>query len=219
MDFLNRIVGSEQPLHHFYVLEGFAVSAQERLGTLLKQKGEVIVFTYETLGVSDTADIRARAEERAGGLRFFILKAVSVTHEAQQALLKTFEEPKQGVHFFLVIPDSSQIVPTVQSRAHIIRFTGEQTTYTQAAIEFAQGSKEKRLAYVAALIKKHEDDDSSGELRLEAAQFIAALIENARHDIIANKTFLTDALSMREYLDNRGASVKMILEHLALILA
>ncbi len=214
-------------LHHFYIIEGVNEASTLQLQDLLIARGSGFsraqVFTYSTLGVEEAQFLRQQQDQFAldGGEQFFILSAASVTHEAQQMLLKMFEEPKSNTHFFLLMPEATAILPTVKSRAQTISITPDTLKYAAEAKDFITASKDKRIAFVAEFVKSHEDDDSSGELRLHASQFVTALIELLRKDpknLISRKDFFKDALEMREYLDSRGASVKMILEHLSLIL-
>lgn len=216
------------PLHHFYLIEGATeTSADELVSLLEKEKGDTTihahVFTYNTLGVEEAQILRQQQTEYThdGGAQFFIVYAASVTHEAQQALLKVFEEPKARSHFFLLMPEMTAIVPTVRSRAQSITLATNENKYTKDAQQFIKASIDGRLAFVVDFVKAHEDDDSSGELRLHASQFIVTLIDTLKKDpknLVLRARFFQDALVMRNYLDTRGASVKMILEHLSLVL-
>lgn len=214
----------ETRLHHFYVIEGAGENSVAELSDILKNRSEhVRTFTYSTLGVEEAQSLRQDQNELSydGQDQYFILSAVSVTHEAQQTLLKMFEEPKANTHFFLLMAESTAILPTVRSRAQMVRIESDIIAYTKEAQSFIKSSIVDRIAFVADFIKSHEDDDSSGELRLHASQFVIALIETLRKDpknLIIRKDFFNDAIRMREYLDTRGASVKMILEHLAITL-
>ncbi len=214
----------ETKLHHFYVIEGAEINSATELSDILKERSEhVRIFTYSTLGVEEAQSLRQEQNELShdGEDQYFILSAVSVTHEAQQTLLKMFEEPKANTHFFLLMAESTAILPTVRSRAQMVRIQSDVIAYAKEAQSFIKSSVIDRIAFIADFIKSHEDDDSSGELRLHASQFVIALIEVLRKDpknLITRKDFLSDAIQMREYLDTRGASVKMILEHLAITL-
>ena len=215
---------SAMRLHHFYLVEGASQTTTSDLATLLATRPDhfhIQKFFYSTLGVLEAEVIRTEHIEPAtsGNEQCFLIFAPSVTHEAQQSLLKMFEEPKADTHFFLLMPETTAILPTVRSRAQYMRIDGGVRPYSEEAESFLKLSKEKRLAYVTELIKSHDDDESSGELRLNASQFIGALVEVVRKDpnnLVTKNAFLKDAITMRGYLDSRGASVKMILEHLAL---
>jgi DNA polymerase III delta prime subunit len=228
MTILEAFGNTAPRLHHFYLVEGAAHATTAELAALLTSTPSdnslhIERFFYSTLGVEEAELLRTQHVERApdGHDQCFLIFALSVTHEAQQSLLKMFEEPRAGTHFFLLMPETTAILPTVRSRAQYVRLDGEVRPYVDEVQKFITLSKEKRLAYVSELIKSHEDDETSGKLRLAASQFISALIEETRKDsknLVAEGAFLRDAVTMRGYLDSRGASVKMILEHLALTL-
>ena len=54
--------------------------------------------------------------------------ATLLTIPAQQALLKTLEEPPPHVKLILSTPSATRLLPTIVSRAHIIRVTQQKTT-------------------------------------------------------------------------------------------
>lgn len=49
-----------------------------------------------------------------------IKEAQNLTVEAQNALLKTLEEPPETVHIILTVRDSGELIPTIISRCHVI---------------------------------------------------------------------------------------------------
>ena len=76
------------------------------------------------IGVSSVRDIKYQAYIKPQELSFraFIIdKAETMTEEAQNALLKIFEEPPKGVFFFLLCDNASSLLSTVRSRAPVIR--------------------------------------------------------------------------------------------------
>src|SRR3989344_3378351 len=97
--------------HHAYYIEG---------GTVLFEhyKHELRPFIaqcYDKFGVNDARELKGRAAlKHAGGAVFFIA-ASSITSEAQQALLKLFEEPQQGVTLVFLLPHG-MLLPTLRSR-------------------------------------------------------------------------------------------------------
>lgn len=80
----------------------------------------------KSIGISVIRDIRAQAYIKPQELqnRIFIIKnAQLLTTEAQNALLKIFEEPPKGVHFFLLCENATSLLPTVRSRAPVLRMS------------------------------------------------------------------------------------------------
>jgi DNA polymerase III subunit delta' len=57
----------------------------------------------------------------SGDRKIFIIKAFSITHEAQNSLLKTLEDPVPGTGFILLIPCADRLLPTLRSRFFVIK--------------------------------------------------------------------------------------------------
>ena len=71
----------------------------------------VTSFSYDRVGVDEVKLIISAAQLRPihGTEQTFLIQTLSVTHEAQNALLKLFEEPPQGLSFVLVLPPAMQV--------------------------------------------------------------------------------------------------------------
>jgi DNA polymerase-3 subunit delta' len=55
--------------------------------------------------------------------RFIVIDQVDkITVQAANALLKSLEEPPQGVHFILITSNLSQVLPTIRSRCQVVNF-------------------------------------------------------------------------------------------------
>lgn len=66
----------------------------------------------------------------AGKARIVIIdSAQTMNDQAANALLKNLEEPTEGVHFVLIANEIQQLLPTIQSRVQVMRFSG--LTYDQ----------------------------------------------------------------------------------------
>jgi DNA polymerase-3 subunit delta' len=80
----------------------------------------------KSIGVSLIRDIRTAAfiKPQELSVRVFIIRqAHTMTTEAQNALLKILEEPPKGVFFFLLCENASLLLPTVRSRAPVIKMS------------------------------------------------------------------------------------------------
>jgi DNA polymerase III subunit delta' len=56
--------------------------------------------------------------------RFVLINQVEkITAQAANALLKTLEEPPEGVHFILLTSNLSQVLPTLRSRCQVLSFS------------------------------------------------------------------------------------------------
>ncbi len=80
----------------------------------------------KSIGVSLIREIRSSAfiKPQELSVRIFIIRqAHLMTPEAQNALLKILEEPPKGVYFFLLCENASVLLPTVRSRAPVLKMS------------------------------------------------------------------------------------------------
>lgn len=131
----------------------------------------------------------AQARQLVGGIttispqkRAFILyKADSMTHQAQNALLKSFEEPNNNIHFILVVTSMERLLPTVISRAVKLPVAPLKEASMQALLPTSLTKQEvQQILFVAG-------GDPSLALRLANNKEELALYAN---NIKVAKTFL-----------------------------
>ena len=102
----------------------------------------------KSIGVSLIRDIRENAYIKPQELpcRIFIIRqAQLMTTEAQNALLKIFEEPPAGVYFFLTCDNASALLPTVRSRAPVLKMS----VFTETELTEYLVSTNKKAQYLA----------------------------------------------------------------------
>ncbi|MFA5933665.1 MAG: hypothetical protein WC795_00365 [Candidatus Paceibacterota bacterium] len=219
-------------LHHAYIIEGEGevlvpdiLSALSEKGIAIEGNPDVLVEKYETFTVDDSRRLKSFASERgvAGTERFFIFSIAFFTREATQTLLKIFEEPNEGIHFILVIPRISALPETLRSRAEIIQL-GKSNTNTEilkSAQKFLFADIPSRLAIIKKIIDSHKDDEDAGAIRHEALSLLNH-IEGLLAEKVSEDTPLHDEVkelyACKKFLSSQGASVKILLEHMALIL-
>lgn len=138
--------------------------------------------------------------------KVFLIAPEKITIEAQNALLKTFEEPIADTHFFLVVRDEHVVIPTLRSRLHLVRLEAEAGELKEAQ-KFLKLSVKDRLAFVKRFVDK--------ELNLSAFLDELLLELRGRDDSLSA---LEQVYKMRLVSDDRGTSPRMILEHLSLVL-
>ena len=216
--------------HHAFAIEA---EAEEGITTAVAWAAETLGMAEEgnpdiavlRCGLFSVADAR-RVAELAAGVPFagshkvIIIAASRAYHEAQNALLKVFEEPPQGTYLFLILPTLGGLLPTLRSRIVTLeaRTAPQHTKIPEIAREFLKASKEKR----STLIKKLASGKDEEERRLHREEAImlvngieaAAYATFKRGDSVA--ALLSDIATLRAYLHERSAPVRMILEHLAL---
>ncbi len=222
-------------MHHAFVIEseaegGIATALRwvaEELGLQATGNPDVVVLRYGLFSVEDARKISELAASAPfiGDKKALVIAAGRVYHEAQNALLKVFEEPSPGTHLFLVVPTLGGLLPTLRSR--VVELAGmEKSSDGESIPEIAQtfikSTKEKR----AALVKKLSTGRDEDERRTHRDEAIAIVngIEATTYARCESRTFtpeyaalLEDIAVLRGHLYDRSAPVKMILEHLALV--
>ena len=219
-------------LHHTYLVEGDPNIMNGMLLNFLESRGvnvhgnpNIFSETYESLTIAQVRLIKQYHSLKASmpGVKIFIISALTINHEAEHALLKLFEEPAENTHLFFILPTVDTLPATLLSRAHVLReHHPEQNIVLTHAKEFLTQSPKDRIAIVAKIVASHKDDDTSASLRDDARMLIDSCeqIIHQKNKIITNDDAwkLQEIIKARKYLSTSGVSVKMILEHLALVL-
>lgn len=216
--------------HHAFALEAEPERGIEAVAEHLareRQKDaepEVVVLRYELLSVDDARDARtvALAAPTGKGGKAVVIAATRAYHEAQNALLKLFEEPPPQVRLFLILPDLGELLPTLRSRVQVLPAPRKAAAVPEAARTFIDASPEHRSAIVKKLASG-KDEDERRKNRDEALVIVngieAALYRAGSAPARARHAELFSEIAfLRECLRERGANMRMILEHLAIVL-
>lgn len=93
-------------------------------------KNEEIDLKGGRIGVEQVRQLTTRTRTHQAKKRVYIFyKADSLTEQAQNALLKIFEEPNQSTYFVLLVKNQRTLLPTIISRSqyvHILPLTRTQ---------------------------------------------------------------------------------------------
>jgi DNA polymerase III delta prime subunit len=218
--------------HHAFVIEAEAEKGIEvaqawagrELGMRIENNPDIVVLHY---GLFSVADARRVADTAAGAAfvgenRVIIIAANRAYHEAQNALLKLFEEPPPGTYLFLVLPTLGGLLPTLRSRIQILKYGFTKPIISKATEEFLKASKEKRSALIKKLTSG-KDEEERRENREEAITLLNG-IEAIAYTVMQKKgdktvtALLADIAVLRDHLYDRSAPVRMILEHISLVI-
>ena len=210
-------------LHHAYSIEGSWDAVRESIerflandvGVPVVANPDVQFLFVETLGIDESRSLEGAAHRKAYASvgKFFVTGCQTLTHEAQNALLKLFEDPPAQTIFFLIVPSHAQLLPTLRSRLYLIsgqrRDTKEQTASAQA---FLVAPPRKRMAMLTSIVENKN--------REEAVRLINALeVSLCRLPHSNERTEAIKQIYMvRKYILDRASSVKLLLEHLAITL-
>ncbi len=209
-------------LHHAYLIEGVRDNVLPPLVQFIEKElkietqgnPDLSIDTFDTFTIDDGRGLQERQSRRSfSGKKIYIISLRFITIEAQNSLLKVFEEPTEGTHFFVITPTAQILLPTLRSRVQIISSNAEENKDSLAkARKFISAPKGERLLLVKEII---EEKDKSA-----AIDFVADI----ERVLVEKKVTKQDArvieeiLTVKKYLHDRSSSVKLLLEHLALIL-
>lgn len=145
--------------------------------------------------------------------KVFVIEIISFSLESANSLLKIFEEPAQRTHFFILVPSSYDVLPTLLSRLTVMDFFGGRQVFSDNIIlacdKFLSAEPKQRLDIISKFREKED-----------AEVFLNCMEEMLEKNINGAKAqgSLKEIKKCRDFLSARAASGKMIMEHIALVL-
>lgn len=221
-------------LHHAHVIEGIhnvvapllLEALSRNLNIETKGNPDVTVRFFDSFGVDDAREFKS-AQARAGfngGRKIFVVGAEAFTSEAQNALLKTFEEPTVGTHFFIILPRAEALLPTLLSRVLVVKDKSSEAPDIDVrafAEKFIDADIEGRLAMAKKLAEKKAGETVDRELFRQTLDNIERILytrtAGSRDEKIAD--VFREIFQAKTYLADRGSSLKMLLEHIAIVIS
>ena len=217
-------------LHHAYCILGNSEDVIDELKTFLLKELNFPVkdnpdFWYGKFDVMDIEDGRTiknshQNKPTKGDKKIFVISANFITEKAQNAMLKLFEEPRGYTHFFLILPSLSNIIPTFRSRFFVID-ENEAGDSIINPIDFLKMSIGRQMEAVKKICENVSDEEAS---KIEIIRFINSLEVELRKNVNFLKTekneikVFEEIEKVRQYAGEQSPSLKMLLEHLSLIL-
>lgn len=208
--------------HHAYLLEGdIEPSYESLLKTLTKLEivtlgnPDIFIKDYENLLIDDVREIKDFESEspfNKNGRKIIILKTRMFSYPAQNALLKVFEEPREGVVFFLIIPDATKLFPTLRSRLFSLTGTFAVDDEIRDHVkQFLKMDKSERISF----IKKFTDMESKVLLKEKSIKFLNFLEKEFSQMDEKDKKKVEEVYLAKKYIGDQGSSPKILLEHIA----
>lgn len=206
---------------HAYVGEGGAAALPNVLKWLetenIVNDSDIYARGYAHFGVDDARAVRERAALRAWeGRRAFVIAASVITIEAQNALLKTFEEPPAGALFVLLVPAPQTLLPTLLSRMQPLDLAIGKCDIPISPINadaFLAADMPTRLDMLKAILDADERDVGGAIAFLAACERALA----PRVCDTAAREGIEAVYRARSYIADKGALMKPLLEQAALL--
>lgn len=200
-------------LGHAYLIVGEPEDAELILHKLFSQEGvnltgspDYFVYKEPLFGVDMARELSASALRKAFTLRkVYFIAPEKITIEAQNALLKTFEEPVENTHFFIVARNEEFLIPTLRSRLETMRLSSKEGEASDAK-KFLKLTLKERMSFV----KKFVDSEKNVSVFLDE---LLGILRGSSSSEALERVYKARLIS-----DARGASPRLILEHLSLVI-
>ncbi len=176
----------------------------------IKGNPDFEIIKTERFNIENARKLKTRSSQAPlGKYQFFIIACENILREAQNALLKLFEEPPKNTFFIVILPAKNSLLPTVLSRMEYkgkINFDLKEKEFAKL---FISSSIKKRIKMLEPIIKNKDR---------KTAKNIVDAIEEMLHSegVLKNSKSLYEINFIRQYLGDKSSSIKMLLEHLAI---
>lgn len=196
--------------------------ASDILGLSVENNPDVIVFRYGLFSVEDARKVIQLAEQSAmGAAKLIVIAPERIFHEAQNALLKLFEEPPVGTTLVLVVPSPGVLLGTLRSR--MLPLERSDTTLPEIVRDFLAARAPEREKMVAKLLERTKSDkeEEKQAARGDALRLAEGLMRAAQQSLLtkeqkAVRDFVRDLERFIPILHERSAPLKLMFEHILL---
>jgi DNA polymerase III gamma/tau subunit len=215
-------------LHHANIIAGkedyrdFIFSVLENdLNFRVKANPDFLLLESESFGIDDARNLKrwVSGKPLIGEIKVSLVITKSITHEAQNALLKVLEEPPAGTYLFINIESLGGLLPTFISRVMILSPSenekiAEQTT--SIGSKFMNSDINKKLSIINSL-SKNKDKTPMKEL-IRSLEEISYKNYAKEMESTVNAKDMKNILTAKIFASSRGSSPKMLLEWLSCVL-
>lgn len=224
----------KESMHHAFVIEGDTAQTRPTVFDFLKNEfgmdmghNDLILLDRGDFGienVQEIVDVNSR-KPTVGMYKVIVVVLHSISHQAQNAILKTLEEPRPGTFIFILTNTSAIFLPTILSRVQVVRSsagTNTNNAITNADLDakkFVKSSPVERLAQIKEILDLKSDEEI-GDAEIFA--FIQE-VEKFAYDLSrdANGTSSSTSIAriftkVEEYMRDTSSSKKLLLEYVAL---
>lgn len=228
----------KESMHHAFVIEGDTVQTRPTVFDFLKKEfgmdmghNDLILLDRGDFGienVQEIVDVNSR-KPTVGMYKVIVVVLHSISHQAQNAILKTLEEPRPGTFIFILTDTSAIFLPTILSRVQVVRSsTGTNKSSTASNIvtnadldakKFIKSSPAERLAQIKEILDLKSDEEI-GDAEIFA--FVQEVEKLAVEFAQGSKNFGASTLiaqiftKVEDYMRDTSSSKKLLLEYVAL---
>ena len=219
-------------LHHAYLIEGERDKIVPKIFEFFESLNiktfgnpDFCHISIDNFKIEEAFSLRAMSFEKSfsASKKIFVICVNSFSLEAENVLLKMFEEPIKNTHFFLIVPDVNALLKTLISRFYLIKSQAELTSELIEAKKFLALDSRSRIDFIKEFLAETEesDDESNKIMALDSTRSKALKFLNALESIMSKGAFdirfFEHLFKVREFLRMPGSSIKNLLESVALI--
>lgn len=220
---MSELESASNVIHHAHLLLGAPEEAEiylklfcKDLGVRISNNPDFFAFRVDTFGIDEARELRILSTRGAvvprlclgqAGIKIFFIVPARLTLEAQNALLKTFEEPFPNTYFLLVVREEALVTAALLSRMQTVRLSKNLNSDQTETEKFLLLSLKDRLLFA----KKFADEGQSLSIFLDNLLLLlrkrppsARAIEYVYH--------------VRRFAHDFAALPRLMLEHLSLVL-
>src|SRR3989344_2858108 len=211
-------------LHHANLLVGALEEAESYLHSLcdsldikLANNPDFFAFRTETFGIDEARKLRLLSTRKAvpprlrsgqASRKIFFITPMRLTLEAQNALLKTFEDPSPDTLFFLAVREEGLVVSTLRSRMQAIRIHGNNASISAEAEKFLSLSIKNRLLFAKSFA------DAEKNLSVFLDDLLCLLRKRSGMQKSLEKVY-----NIKRSIGDSITIPRLVLEHLSLVLS
>ncbi len=162
--------------------------------------------SFGQFGIDESRDLKAMSAMKPfGERRVMIVETLTISTEAQQAILKMAEELTAGSYFFLVVPSHDHILPTLRSRLVHIDHRGGTGEVSDEAKGFLASNWKEREELLSEIHKARDAQRAYVLLdNIERALVLAGTREALSDVITAKKRLLEGVVPMKATMETVG---------------
>ncbi len=216
-------------MHHANIIisrkdcKNFVFSILQRdLNFDIKANPDFLMIENESFSIDNARDFGkwAIGKPLLGESKVSLIVTKSITHEAQNALLKILEEPSLGTYIFIKLESQGGLLPTFLSRVRILSVEDEdfennisnENENKNNADKFLRADIRGKFSLIQSLSKKVDKTDMKELIKdLEKISY-----ENYTKDISKAKA-MKNMLKAKIFATSRGSSPKILLEWLSCV--
>ncbi len=208
---------SKDKLHHTNICIGDRGLIIQDLDSLISnyrkdiKNIERLVYEYDKFHIDDARHIFSIHLHKTGAdeMQIICIAFNSTNTESQNSILKMLEEPRANTYFFIIVPSKKIILPTVLSRAHVFEYVKDVTVSSDTE-KFIKFPLAKRLEFVKTIIEDIKNEKKNKQNVIEFIEELEKYVYEKKDMKLAKRI-----IEIKEYLKDQGASVKQLLEYLA----